>query len=47
MKDFFVSDTGQDRTWVEWIAWVLEADSYRWHDRRGAANHQPPPVQEC
>jgi len=25
MTDFFISYTGADRTWAEWIAWVLEA----------------------
>jgi hypothetical protein len=28
MKDFFVSYTGQDRTWPEWLAWVLEEAGY-------------------
>src|SRR5580658_9089281 len=27
--DFFVSYTQADRGWAEWIAWVLEEDSYR------------------
>jgi TIR domain len=27
--DFFVSYTGADRTWAEWIAWQLEADGYQ------------------
>ena len=27
-KDFFVSYTGQDRSWAEWIAWVLEEAGY-------------------
>ncbi len=27
--DFFVSYTGADREWAEWIAWTLEAASYR------------------
>lgn len=26
--DFFVSYTGADRAWAEWIAWQLEADGY-------------------
>ncbi|PSB23786.1 toll/interleukin-1 receptor domain-containing protein [Stenomitos frigidus] len=28
MKDFFISYTGNDRTWAEWIAWVLEEAQY-------------------
>lgn len=28
MKDFFISYTGNDRTWAEWIAWVLEEAGY-------------------
>jgi TIR domain/Effector-associated domain 9 len=28
MKDFFISYTGKDRTWAEWIAWVLEEAGY-------------------
>lgn len=24
MKDFFISYTGNDRAWAEWIAWILE-----------------------
>lgn len=28
MKDFFISYTGNDRTWAEWIAWVLEEVGY-------------------
>ena len=28
MKDFFVSYTGNDRTWAEWVAWVLEEAGY-------------------
>jgi DNA-binding transcriptional MerR regulator len=28
MKDFFISYTGSDRTWAEWIAWVLEEAGY-------------------
>ncbi|XGV95364.1 MAG: TIR domain-containing protein [Leptolyngbya sp. BL-A-14] len=28
MKDFFISYTGNDRTWAEWIAWVLEDAQY-------------------
>ncbi|WP_242606223.1 toll/interleukin-1 receptor domain-containing protein, partial [Protofrankia symbiont of Coriaria ruscifolia] len=27
--DFFVSYTGVDRAWAEWIAWTLEAATYR------------------
>jgi anti-sigma regulatory factor (Ser/Thr protein kinase) len=27
-KDFFVSYTGIDRRWAEWIAWQLEAEGY-------------------
>src|SRR5512132_2891833 len=27
-KDFFVSYSGADRAWAEWIAWVLEEDGY-------------------
>ncbi|WP_242606398.1 toll/interleukin-1 receptor domain-containing protein [Protofrankia symbiont of Coriaria ruscifolia] len=27
--DFFVSYTGVDRPWAEWIAWTLEAAGYR------------------
>jgi hypothetical protein len=26
--DFFVSYTGTDRAWAEWIAWQLEAEGY-------------------
>ena len=28
MKDFFISYTGNDRTWAEWVAWVLEEAGY-------------------
>lgn len=28
MKDFFISYTGNDRPWAEWIAWVLEEAGY-------------------
>ena len=28
MKDFFISYTSVDRTWAEWIAWVLEEQGY-------------------
>lgn len=28
-RDFFVSYTGQDTAWAEWIAWVLEEEGYR------------------
>lgn len=28
MKDFFISYTGNDRTWAEWIAWILEEAGY-------------------
>src|SRR5512147_751226 len=27
-KDFFVSYSGVDRAWAEWIAWVLEEAGY-------------------
>ena len=27
-KDFFISYTGADRTWAEWIAWQLEQEGY-------------------
>ncbi|WP_250285258.1 MULTISPECIES: FxSxx-COOH system tetratricopeptide repeat protein [unclassified Frankia] len=27
-RDFFVSYTGRDRAWAEWIAWALEAAGY-------------------
>lgn len=27
-KDFFISYTGRDRPWAEWIAWVLEEEGY-------------------
>jgi hypothetical protein len=27
--DFFISYTGADRAWAEWIAWQLEAESYQ------------------
>jgi len=27
--DFFVSYTGSDRAWAQWIAWQLEADGYQ------------------
>jgi hypothetical protein len=27
--DFFVSYTGADRAWAEWVAWQLEAAGYR------------------
>lgn len=27
-KDFFVSYTGEDRSWAEWIGWVLEEAGY-------------------
>lgn len=26
--DFFISYTGKDRTWAEWIAWHLEEAGY-------------------
>ena len=29
MKDFFVSYNSTDRTWAEWVAWVLEEHGYR------------------
>ncbi|KAM3090819.1 toll/interleukin-1 receptor domain-containing protein [Phormidesmis sp. 146-35] len=28
MKDFFISYTGEDRAWAEWIAWTLEEKGY-------------------
>lgn len=28
MNDFFISYTGNDRTWAEWVAWVLEEAGY-------------------
>jgi hypothetical protein len=28
MTDFFISYTGVDRAWAEWIAWQLEAAGY-------------------
>lgn len=28
-RDFFISYTGVDRQWAEWIAWVLEESGYR------------------
>ena len=27
-RDFFISYTGVDRTWAEWIAWILEDSGY-------------------
>src|SRR5262245_55449473 len=27
-RDFFMSYTGSDQTWAEWIAWHLEAEGY-------------------
>lgn len=27
-KDFFISYTGRDRPWAEWIAWILEEEGY-------------------
>ncbi len=27
-KDFFISYTGVDRAWAEWIAWALEEQGY-------------------
>ena len=41
MTDFFISYTGVDRTWAEWIAWQLEAAGYTtvlqaWDFRPGA-----------
>ena len=27
-KDFFISYNKADRSWAEWIAWVLEAEKY-------------------
>ena len=27
-KDFFVSYTGADQAWAEWVAWTLEAEGY-------------------
>ncbi|HEX3527639.1 MAG TPA: TIR domain-containing protein [Thermoanaerobaculia bacterium] len=29
MTDFFISYTGADQTWAEWIAWTLEAAGYK------------------
>jgi hypothetical protein len=36
MTDFFISYTGVDRSWAEWIAWHLQAAGYTivlqaWH----------------
>jgi len=28
VKDFFISYTGADCRWAEWIAWCLEQDGY-------------------
>ena len=28
MKDFFISYTGADQQWAEWIAWQLEEEGY-------------------
>jgi hypothetical protein len=28
MKDFFISYTNVDRSWAEWIAWILEEAGY-------------------
>src|SRR4051794_21749613 len=28
MTDFFISYTGSDRDWAEWIAWTLEAAGF-------------------
>lgn len=28
MTDFFVSYNRHDRAWAEWIAWILEAETY-------------------
>jgi len=28
MKDFFISYTGNDRTWAEWVTWELEEAGY-------------------
>src|SRR5262249_34780365 len=41
MTDFFISYTGVDRSWAEWIAWQLEAAGYTtviqaWDFRPGA-----------
>jgi hypothetical protein len=27
-RDFFISYTGSDRTWAEWVAWQLEEAGY-------------------
>ncbi|MEM1311683.1 MAG: toll/interleukin-1 receptor domain-containing protein [Cyanobacteria bacterium P01_H01_bin.153] len=27
-RDFFISYTGRDRPWAEWIGWILEAAGY-------------------
>ncbi|MBV5337401.1 MAG: toll/interleukin-1 receptor domain-containing protein, partial [Deltaproteobacteria bacterium] len=28
-KDFFISYTGADKNWAEWIAWQLEEAGYQ------------------
>jgi hypothetical protein len=28
MKDFFISYSGHDKQWAEWIAWTLEEAGY-------------------
>jgi tetratricopeptide (TPR) repeat protein len=28
VKDFFISYTGQDKLWAEWVAWILEESGY-------------------
>ena len=28
MPDFFISYTQEDRSWAEWIGWVLEEEGY-------------------
>ena len=39
-KDFFISYTGADQPWAEWIAWQLEEEGYSvtlqaWHFKPG------------
>ena len=29
MRDFFISYNSADRSWADWIAWVLEEQGYR------------------
>ncbi len=40
LKDFFISRTGTDRAWAEWIAWQVKSEGYSvdlqdWHFRPG------------